>query len=64
MLASGHVEGQGSPEELVRSGILNADILESKTESPILIPTITTISTPTLDYAATASLDTNSLDGI
>ncbi|RAO67757.1 uncharacterized protein BHQ10_003769 [Talaromyces amestolkiae] len=63
-LDSGHVKGQGSPEELVRSGILDANMLESKAESPMSSSTITNIGTPTLDYAAKPSLDTDSLDGI
>ena len=35
MLDNGHIVGQGSPEELVRSGLLDADMVEKKPESPL-----------------------------
>jgi ABC-type multidrug transport system fused ATPase/permease subunit len=65
ILDSGHVAVQGSPEELVRSKLLEADMLERKPEIPLSTPTITNMSTSTLtDYAPKSSLDTESLDGI
>ncbi|KAF3394918.1 ATP-dependent bile acid permease [Talaromyces pinophilus] len=65
MLDNGHIVGQGPPEELVRSGLLDADMVEKRPESPLSTPTITNMSTSTLpDYARKASLDADSLDGI
>uniref|UniRef100_A0A093VQ54 ATP-dependent bile acid permease n=1 Tax=Talaromyces marneffei PM1 TaxID=1077442 RepID=A0A093VQ54_TALMA len=65
MLDSGHVVGQGSPEELVQSGLLEADIFERKPESPISTLIITDSSnSAVINYASRNSLDTDSLDGI
>jgi ABC-type multidrug transport system fused ATPase/permease subunit len=64
MLDKGHVAGQGSPEELVQCGFLEADMLGKKPESPLPTPVIANTTSAMAEFDSKASLDIDSLDGI
>lgn len=66
MLDNGHVTGHGPPEQLVQRGLLMADMLLKKPESPSSTNQILTDITTSAEakFDGNTSLDKDSLDGI